>query len=80
MELAREVTEKGNPASASDGVAAAELLASACRAAVANVEINAGSIKDEAAASALRREGEELLRRADQLREATAGAFRASLS
>lgn len=80
MELAMEVTESGNPASASDGVAAAELLAAACRAAVANVEINAGSIKDEAAASALRREGEELLRRADQLREATAGAFRASLS
>ena len=79
MELAHEVTEKGNPASASDGAAAAELLAAACRAAVRNVEINAGSIKDPAAASALSGEGNDLVRRADELRDATVAAFRATL-
>jgi formiminotetrahydrofolate cyclodeaminase len=79
MELAREVTESGNPASASDGAAAAELLAAACRAAARNVEINVGSIKDVDAASALSGEAGDLVRRADELRDATVGAFRATL-
>ena len=79
LELAREVTEKGNPASASDGAAAAELLAAACRAAVRNVEINVGSIKDQNAVAALGGEGDDLVLRANELRDATVAAFRATL-
>jgi len=80
MGLAREVTETGNPSAASDGAAAAELLAGACRAAVRNVEINVGSIRDQDAARALRAEGESLLERADELLAATVAAFRSRLA
>ena len=75
MELAREVTESGNPASASDGAAGAELLAAACRGAVRNVDINAASIKDAGRATSLRSEGDELVARADDLAAATTEAF-----
>jgi glutamate formiminotransferase/formiminotetrahydrofolate cyclodeaminase len=78
--LARVVTETGNPSAASDGAAAAELLAGACRAAVRNVEINVGSIRDPDAAQALRSEGESLLERADELLAATLAAFRSRLA
>jgi len=77
MELAREVTEIGNPAAASDGAASAELLAASCRAAIRNVEINTDSIKDPAAVAALRAESEELLARAEELQILTTSAFRA---
>jgi len=79
MGLAREVTETGNPSAASDGAAAAELLAGACRAAVRNVEINVGSIRDQDSAQALRSEGESLLERADELLAATVAAFKSRL-
>lgn len=79
MELGREVTETGNPNTASDGAAGTELLASACRAALRNVEINAGSIKDEAEAAELRSSCQELERRAGEILAATTAAFKARL-
>ena len=80
LDLAREVTETGNPSAASDGAASAELLAAAARAAVRNVEINAGSIRDQDAVAALRAESDALLRRADELLAATTAAFQARLA
>ena len=79
MELAREVTETGNPQASSDGAAAAELLASACRAALRNVEINLASIKDEATVEGLMAETDVIEHRAEELRAAATAAFRTRL-
>ncbi len=48
MALAVEVTDTGNPQAASDGLSAAASLHSGALCAIANVEINATSIKDDA--------------------------------
>jgi glutamate formiminotransferase / formiminotetrahydrofolate cyclodeaminase len=80
MELAREVTETGNPASSSDGAAAAELLAASCRAAVRNIEINAASIKDAVRAATFREESRALVGRAEELAAATTESFTSRLS
>lgn len=50
----------GNPNAASDGLSAAEFLAAAARAALANVRINASAIRDAARAAALRHEADSI--------------------
>jgi formiminotetrahydrofolate cyclodeaminase len=47
MELAEEATASGNPQAASDGISAAAHLHTAALCAIANVEINAASLRDE---------------------------------
>jgi glutamate formiminotransferase/formiminotetrahydrofolate cyclodeaminase len=77
LDLAREVTEVGNANAASDGAAGAQLLAAAANAALANVEINAASIKDAALAERLRAEAGQLRGRVAEALEAVQAAFRA---
>ena len=60
MDLGRTVISKGNPNAASDGAAGVLAARMAARAAVYNVRINLGSIKDEALTSELRREADRL--------------------
>jgi len=60
MDLGRTVVSKGNPNAASDGAAGVLAARMAAGAAVYNVRINLGSIKDEAFASELRREADRL--------------------
>jgi glutamate formiminotransferase / formiminotetrahydrofolate cyclodeaminase len=76
LDMAREVTEVGNVNAASDGAAGAQLLAASANAALANVEINAASIKDAALANRLRGEAEQLRRRVGEVLEAVQAAFR----
>jgi formiminotetrahydrofolate cyclodeaminase len=60
MDLGRSVIAKGNPNAASDGAAGILAARMAARAAVYNVRINLGSIKDEAFTSELRQEADRL--------------------
>jgi formiminotetrahydrofolate cyclodeaminase len=60
LRVAHEVIEEGNPDAASDGLSAAASLFAATLCALANVEINAGSIKDGSMADALRSESRAL--------------------
>jgi formiminotetrahydrofolate cyclodeaminase len=60
MDLGRAVISKGNPNAASDGAAGVLAARMAARAAVYNVRINLGAIKDEAFTSELRREAGRL--------------------
>lgn len=75
LSLAGEAVRTGNANAASDGAAAAHLLAAATRTALANVEINAASLKDQELARSLRGEVTELGRSADGALEATVEAF-----
>ena len=71
MELAEDATAMGNPQTASDGVSGAAHLYCAAGCAIANVEINAASLKDAARRAALLDEVAALRGRADQsIREA----------
>jgi formiminotetrahydrofolate cyclodeaminase len=65
MDLGRAVISKGNPNAASDGAAGVLAARMAARAAVYNVRINLGSIKDEAFISELRREADRLEAKAE---------------
>ena len=67
MALGRQVIASGNPNAASDGAAGVLAARMAARAAVYNVKINLGSIKDESFAAELRAEAERLEREADAL-------------
>jgi len=60
MDLGRTVISKGNPNAASDGAAGVLAARMAAQAAVYNVRINLGAIKDEAFTSELRREADRL--------------------
>lgn len=60
IDLGRSVIAKGNANAASDGAAGVLAARMAARAAVYNVRINLGSIKDEAFTSELRREADRL--------------------
>jgi glutamate formiminotransferase / formiminotetrahydrofolate cyclodeaminase len=75
LELAREVTETGNPNTASDGAAAAYILRAAVEGALANVEINLASLKDADLTIRLRGEVETLRRQSDAAVAATGAAF-----
>ena len=75
MNVARTVTEQGNPNAASDGLSAAVALQAAANAAVANVSINAASLKDETVAAELRSEIDGLRARADGLAASAQTAF-----
>lgn len=79
MELAEDATAFGNPQAASDGLSAGASLYSAALCAMANVEINAGSLKDEAARVAMLDELASLKGRADRLLEETQTAFQLRL-
>jgi len=67
MDLGRTVISKGNPNAASDGAAGVLAARMAARAAVCNVRINLGSIKDELFTTELRREADRLEAEADRL-------------
>lgn len=60
MDLGRSVIAKGNPNADSDGAAGILAARMAARAAVYNVRINLGAIKDEAFSSELRQEADRL--------------------
>jgi formiminotetrahydrofolate cyclodeaminase len=60
MDLGRVVIAKGNPNAASDGAAGVLAARMAARAAVYNVRINLGPIKDEDFTSELRGEADRL--------------------
>ncbi len=57
MELAEDATSMGNPQAASDGVSGAAHLYCAALCAIANVEINAASLKDAARRDGAARRG-----------------------
>lgn len=75
MELAHEVTAKGNAHAASDGASAAVMLHAAAACAFANVEINAAALKDRAKAEDLRSRVSTFRAEAEALLEATRRAF-----
>jgi formiminotetrahydrofolate cyclodeaminase len=79
MELAEDATAMGNPQAASDGLSAAASLYCGALCAIANVEINASSLKDEAARQAMLEELASLKARADQLLKEAQTAFQLRL-
>jgi len=80
MELAEDATAMGNPQAASDGMSAAASLYSGALCAMANVEINVASLKDEAARQVMLDEMATLKSRADQLLREGQTAFQLRLS
>lgn len=80
MELAEDATAMGNPQAASDGMSAAAALYAGALCAMANVEINATSLKDEAARHAMLDEMATLKSRADHLLRECQTAFQLRLS
>jgi formiminotetrahydrofolate cyclodeaminase len=79
MRGAVEAIESGNSNAASDGVAAANLLFAATQAALANVSINAESIRDQEVAEKLRFEAGTLDARSRERLRAADDAFRRAL-
>lgn len=79
MELAREVTATGNPQAASDGLSAAASAYCAAICAIANVEINAASLKDDVTRVAMIDRTASLRAHADQLLREAATAFQLRL-
>lgn len=80
MELAEDATSSGNAQAASDGVSGAAHLYCATICAIANVEINAASLKDEARRTILLDEVAALRGRADQSVRESQTAFQLRLS
>jgi methenyltetrahydrofolate cyclohydrolase len=80
MELAEDATAMGNPRAASDGMSGAAHLYGAALCAIANVEINATSLKDEARRAALLGEVAGLRERADRSIRESQTAFQLRLS
>ncbi len=80
MELAEDATAFGNPQAASDGLSGAAHLYCAAMCAIANVEINAASLKDQARRSALLDDVATLRGRADQSVRESQTAFQLRLS
>jgi len=80
MELAEDATAMGNPQAASDGMSAAASLYAGALCAIANVEINAAALKDEATRAAMLDETATLRSRADHLLRESQTAFQLRLS
>jgi formiminotetrahydrofolate cyclodeaminase len=80
MELAEDATAMGNPNAASDGFSAAASLHGAALSAIANVEINAAGLKDEATRAGYVAEGARQRARADELLRDAQTAFELRLS
>jgi formiminotetrahydrofolate cyclodeaminase len=80
MTLAEDATSMGNVRAASDGVSAAIHLSCAALCAIANVEINAASLKDPSRRAALLEEVARLRDRADRSVRESQAAFRRRLS
>jgi formiminotetrahydrofolate cyclodeaminase len=80
MELALEATATGNPAAASDGWSGAGCAYAAVLCAMANVEINAAAIKDDAARASLVDEVTTVRSRAEQLLREGQTAFQMRIS
>lgn len=80
MELAEDATAMGNPQAASDGLSSAASLYSAALCAIANVEINAASLKDEGVRTEMLEELLTLKARADELMEEAQTAFKLRLA
>lgn len=80
MAVAEDATSSGNPQAASDGVSAAAHLHCAAICAIANVDINAASLKDEALRTVLLDEVAALRARADQSVRESQTAFQLRLS
>jgi glutamate formiminotransferase/formiminotetrahydrofolate cyclodeaminase len=80
MQIAREAIEHGNPQAASDGLSAALTLHAAAQAAIANVAINAASLKDASVAGELRSEADMLRGRAEDLLSSSHVAFTSAVS
>lgn len=80
MPSAEDATSNGNPQAASDGVSGAAHLYCAAVCAIANVEINAASLKDETRRTALLDEVAALRGRADQSVRESQTAFQLRLS
>ena len=80
MELALEATATGNPAAASDGWSGAGCAYAAVLCANANVEINAGAIKDPVVRAALVDEVTAVRGRAEQLLREGQTAFQMRIS
>ncbi len=79
LAMAVEVIETGNPDAASDGLSAGATLFASVLCALANVEINAGSLKDATSAEALREEASALSARARELLSSAELAFRSRI-
>ncbi len=80
MELAEDATAMGNAQAASDGLSAGASLYGGALCAIANVEINASSLKDEATRTSMLDELVSLRERADVLLDACQTAFKLRLS
>ena len=80
MQLAEDATAMGNPQAASDGLSGSVELYCAALCAIANVEINAAALKDEARRSVLLDELASLRGRADQSVRESQTAFQIRLS
>jgi formiminotetrahydrofolate cyclodeaminase len=76
LPLAEDATALGNPQASSDGYSGAIALYAAVRCALANVQINASSLRDEAKSDELLETSYELRRRADALLEESETAFK----
>ena len=74
--VAAQAISIGNPDAASDGLSAAAMCHAAVMCALANVEINAASIKDASIAANLRAESEALNARAEEGLASARAAFR----
>lgn len=79
LELAEDATAMGNPQAASDGLSAAAHLSNAAACAIANVEINAASLKDPARRTVLLEEVATLRDRADRSFRESQTAFQLRL-
>ncbi|HEY6566590.1 MAG TPA: cyclodeaminase/cyclohydrolase family protein [Actinomycetota bacterium] len=80
MELAEDATAMGNPQAASDGLSAAASLYAGALCAIANVEINASSLKDVDTRATMLAELASLKARADQSLRESQTAFQLRLA
>ena len=80
MDAAEEVTSKGNPRAASDGVSGSVALYCSALCAIANVEINAAALKDASRRQGFLDEVAGLRARADEYLRDAQTAFALKIS